>query len=332
MPGAVRAEQAGDAGAERERDVVDRDDGAVPARDVVEHDRRRRRAGRRVGRGQRSEGRDRHTLICWKRRMEIANEPTIPMAAAAKYATSGSWTKKNSDANGLVEEHGVRAVEDRARAEQRQPVADRRRAEAGDDRGDHAGDDEQGDDPGDRVRPPRRVGRDGHREAAEQERRQQRLGEDRRDRRQVVPEGSRRCPARAGRGRGRGRSAAAAGGSSGQPRSRGSGPACSRSGEAPGRSTATGSRAAGRARTAPAPGRRRTGRGSRRSTAASRSCRSAPATPRRAARWRTRRRGPPGRAPPRSRSTARPRPRSGRSARASNACCGRGRRSSAGCG
>ena len=58
--------------------------GPVPARDAVEDDRRRRRPGGGVGGRQRGEGRDRHTLICWNRRMLIANEPTMPIAAATK--------------------------------------------------------------------------------------------------------------------------------------------------------------------------------------------------------------------------------------------------------
>ena len=51
LAGAVRAEQAGHAGTERERDVVDRDDVAVPARDVVDLERRARRARRRPAGG-----------------------------------------------------------------------------------------------------------------------------------------------------------------------------------------------------------------------------------------------------------------------------------------
>jgi hypothetical protein len=84
LAGSVRAEEAGDSGAQRERDLVDGDDRPIEARDVVEDDRRRRGPGRGVRGRQRSERRDGHTLIVWKRRMQIANEPTIPTITAAK--------------------------------------------------------------------------------------------------------------------------------------------------------------------------------------------------------------------------------------------------------
>ncbi len=60
LAGAVRPEQAGHAGPQPERDVVDRDDVAVPARDVVELEgggRRRGRGDRRVAAGGRRLGR-----------------------------------------------------------------------------------------------------------------------------------------------------------------------------------------------------------------------------------------------------------------------------------
>ena len=50
LAGAVRAEQAGHARPEPERDVVDRHDVAVPARDVVELERGGSGAGRSVTR------------------------------------------------------------------------------------------------------------------------------------------------------------------------------------------------------------------------------------------------------------------------------------------
>ena len=49
LPGAVRPEQAGDAGADGHRDVVDRDDVAVPPRDVVDLDRAHRFGSPRSG-------------------------------------------------------------------------------------------------------------------------------------------------------------------------------------------------------------------------------------------------------------------------------------------
>ena len=127
-----------------------------------------------------------------------------------------------------------------AGAEQRQHVADRRRS-----RGSMTtpamtpGIDEQGDDPGGRVRPARRVRRDGHRQAAEEAGdHEAACGEDRRQRRQVVAEraddvGGEQDPAEEQHELGQQEQDEQR-----QPRSRGSGRARSRSGGGRGRSTA----------------------------------------------------------------------------------------------
>ena len=89
---AVRAEQPGDPGAESERDVVHRDDVAVPARHPLELDgcsvagRCRGGASARDGTGPRSVG-TRHAVIRANRRMVIATAAAIPPRTAAKYAS-----------------------------------------------------------------------------------------------------------------------------------------------------------------------------------------------------------------------------------------------------
>src|SRR4029078_9038094 len=84
LPGAVRTEQSGDAWTEGERNVIDRDHVAVPARDMVDlhrrYDGRRRhdwlRRRDRHPRLDRHRGLDRcHTVTVRERRSTIASAP-----------------------------------------------------------------------------------------------------------------------------------------------------------------------------------------------------------------------------------------------------------------
>ena len=106
LAGAVRAEQARDARADRERDVVDRDDVAEPARDAVEDDRlaagcRARIACGAAGSGGGSVGAASVSRDPAKRRATIATATRLIRIALARNVQRGRLKKNRSSGRSL---------------------------------------------------------------------------------------------------------------------------------------------------------------------------------------------------------------------------------------
>ena len=182
LAGAVGPEQAGHAGAEGERDVVDGDDVAVPARDVVERDgrdgrgrvggRRRRRWRRRGGGGVGSSSLIRRSADSGAARSPATRRSRrswprrTPSPAGSPRARPGcpANVPKTAALSPSIRSAGL------SRIRMRDDVAE---GPVRDDRDDDRRDDEDRDDRGRRVGASRRPGRDDRGHAA-----QERCGQD----------------------------------------------------------------------------------------------------------------------------------------------------------